>query len=125
MTVYSIFEKPQEKAAKRRVRFNPPVAIADRFSWFAAVLPPLFALAHGLWLLLIFWIALVAGLGYIGRIIGGEAAFALYILVAVFLGFEASAFRRDSLLLRGYQWRGDMVARGADLAERDYLAAKQ
>jgi len=39
MTLYSIFEKPQEKAAKRRARFAPPVAVADRFSWLAALLP--------------------------------------------------------------------------------------
>src|SRR5689334_15909527 len=122
MTVYSILEKPQEKAAKKRVRFAPPVAVPDRFSWFAAILPPLFALAHGLWLLLLFWIVLVAGLGYISLVIGDTAAGAIYVLVALFLGFEAPAFRRDALLLRGYVWRGDVIASGADLAERDFLA---
>ena len=103
MTLYSIFEKPQVKAAKGRVRFNPPVAIADRFSWFAALLPPLFALANGLWLVLLFWIALVGGLAYASRIIGGDAAFWIYVLVALFMGFEAPSFRRDKLLLRGYR----------------------
>ncbi|MEP7239753.1 MAG: DUF2628 domain-containing protein [Devosia sp.] len=122
MTVYSIFEKPQEKAAKRRARFAPPVAIADRFSWFAAVLPPLFALANGLWLLLLFWIVLVAGLAYAGRVIGDDAAFWLYVLVAVFLGFEAPAFRRDGLLARGYLWRGEVIAQAPDLAEREFLS---
>ena len=52
MTLYSIFEKPQAKAAKDRA----PVAIAERFSWFAMLLTPLYALINGLWLLLIFWI---------------------------------------------------------------------
>jgi uncharacterized protein DUF2628 len=122
MTVYSILEKPQEKAAKKRVRFAPPVAVADRFSWLAALLPPVFALAHGLWLLLLFWIALAFGLGYISLVIGDGAAVAIYTLVALFLGFEAPAFRRDALLARGYLWRGDVVAPGADLAERDFLA---
>ena len=83
MTLYSIFEKPQAKAAKHR----GPVAIADRFSWLAMLVPPLFALLHGLWLLLVFWIALVIGLGYAARIIGPDAAVALYCLVALFLGF--------------------------------------
>jgi hypothetical protein len=124
MTVYSIFEKPQEKAAKKRVRFNPPVAIADRFSWSAAILPPLYALAHGLWLVLLFWIVLVAGLAYAGRVIGPDAAFWLYVAVAVFMGFEAPGFRRDKLLLRGYRWAGDLVATAPDLAERDFLAGK-
>jgi hypothetical protein len=124
MTLYSIFEKPQGKAAKGRVRFNPPVAVADRFSWAAALLPPVFALWHGLWLLLLFWIALVLGLGYASLIIGQQTAFWLYVLVALFLGFEASAFRRDSLLIRGYRWRGDVVAAAPDIAERDYLAGQ-
>lgn len=70
MTVYSIFEKPQETAAKNRAPVvMPPVAVADRFSWFAALFPPVFALFNGLWLLLIFWVALVALLAYVARLI--------------------------------------------------------
>ena len=122
MTLYSIFEKPQGKAAKGRVRFTPPVAVPDRFSWFAALLPPVFAVANGLWLVLLFWIALVAGLGYASLVIGQEAAGWLYVLVAVFIGFEAQSFRRDSLLIRGYRWAGDIVASAPDIAERDFLA---
>ena len=125
MTVYSIFEKPQGKAAKGRARFTPPVAVADRFSLFAALLPPVFALAHGLWLLLLFWIVLVLGLSYASLVIGQDAATWLYVLVALFLGFEAQAFRRDSLLIRGYRWAGDVVASAPDIAERDFLARQQ
>ncbi|HVY50217.1 MAG TPA: DUF2628 domain-containing protein [Devosia sp.] len=122
MTVYSIFEKPQGKAAKRRApEVIPPVAVSDRFSWMAAVLPPLFALLNGLWLLLVFWVALVLGLAYISRVIGPDAAGGLYILVAVFMGFEAPAFRRDGLVARGYVWRGDLIASAEDIAARDYL----
>ena len=125
MTVYSIFEKPQGKAAKGRARFAPPVAVADRFSWLAALLPPVFALLNGLWLLLLFWLVLVAGLAYVSRVIGSDAAGWLYLLVALFMGFEAPAFRRDGLLARGYLWRGDAVAPAPDLAERDFLARQK
>jgi hypothetical protein len=122
MTLYSIFEKPQGKAAKNRAaEVLPPVAVPERFSWTAAILPPLFALLNGLWLLLVFWIALVLGLAYISRVIGTDAACALYVLVAVFMGFEAPSFRRDGLLARGYIWRGDIIASGEDIAARDYL----
>jgi hypothetical protein len=123
MTLYSIFEKPQGKAANKRVRFAPPVAVADRFSWLAMLLPPLFALLNGLWLLLVFWIALVLGLAYASRVVGVDVAGCLYCLVAVFMGFEAPAFRRDGLFARGYQWRGDMIATSPDVAERDFIAA--
>jgi len=122
MTLYSIFEKPQGKAAKNRApELIPPVAVPERFSWFAAILPPLFALINGLWLLLVFWIALVGGLFYISRVIGDDAATSLYLLVALFMGFEAPAFRRDGLLARGFIWRGDLIASGEDIAQRDYL----
>jgi hypothetical protein len=123
MTLYSIFEKPQGKTAKERARpVTPPVAVADRFSWLAALLPPVFAILNGLWLLLVFWIALVLGLAYISRVIGSDAATWLYVLVAIFMGFEAAAFRRDGLAARGYLWRGDMIATAPDIAERDFLA---
>lgn len=121
MTLYSIFEKPQAKAAKDRA----PVAIAERFSWFAALLTPLYALVNGLWLLLIFWVALVMGLGFASRIIGTDAAVGLYLVVVFFLGFEAPALRRDWLLLRGWQWRGDIISSAEDLAQRDYLAHRK
>jgi hypothetical protein len=121
MTLYSIFEKPQATAASQR----GPVAVPERFSWMAMLLPPLFALLNGLWLLLVFWVALVIGLAYAARIIGADAAFWLYVVVALFLGFEAPSFRRDGLLFRGYQWRGDVVAAAEDLAQRDYLSLRK
>lgn len=121
MTLYSIFEKPQAKAAGQ----IGPVAVPERFSWLAMLLPPVFALGNSLWLLLLFWIALVIGLFYAAPIIGSDAAVALYILVAVFLGFEAPAFRRDGLQFRGYQWRGDVVSSAEDMAQRDYLSSRK
>jgi hypothetical protein len=117
MTLYSIFEKPQ---AARRPDVVP-VAVPERFSWLAMVAPPLFALSHGLWLLVLFWIVLVMGLAYAAGLIGTDAAVSLYVLVAVFLGFEAPALRRDGLISRGFTFRGDLVAGGEDLALRDYL----
>lgn len=125
MTVYSIFEKPQGKAAKDRAEIVAPAAVPERFSWLAALLPPVFALLNGLWLLLVFWIALVVGLAYISRVIGDDAAFWLYVLVALFMGYEAPAFRRDGLLARGFIWRGDVIAPAEDLAQRDYLSLRK
>jgi hypothetical protein len=54
-------------------------------------------------------------------VIGDDAAIWLYVLVALFMGFEASAFRRDGLLARGFIWRGDLIAAGEDIAQRDFL----
>jgi hypothetical protein len=120
MTLYSIFEAGDLKQAKAL----GPIAVPERFSWFATLLPPLFALRHGLILALLFWVALVIGLVFIAPIIGEEAVFWLYILVALFFGFEAPALRRDGLKSRGWVWQGDVVAQGEDLAEKDYLSLR-
>jgi hypothetical protein len=120
MTLYSIFEKSQGKAALQR----GPVAVPERFSWFAAILPPIYALANGLILTFVFWIAVVGGLFYVSQFIGDDASRGLYILIALFIGFEAPALRRDALLTRGYKWQGDIIAGGEDLAQLEYLTRK-
>ena len=118
MTLYAIFERQDPAEAV----VTGPVAVPERFSWFAFLLPPLFALRHGLILMLLFWILVVAGLIYAAPMIGTDAAAALYWLVAAFLGLEAAALRRDALVGRGWLWRGDLISSAADLAERDYLS---
>ncbi|MEO6394689.1 MAG: DUF2628 domain-containing protein [Devosia sp.] len=121
MTLYSIFEKQDLQQASAL----GPAAVPERFSWFAFVLPPLYALRHGLILMLLFWVVLAAGLSFAAPTIGIAAAWGIYWLVAAFLGFEASALRRDALVARGWVWRGDMVASDADIAERDYLSLRR
>jgi hypothetical protein len=64
----------------------------------------------------------------IGDVIGrvdDETVLSVNRSLAVFLGFEAPSFRRDWLLFRGYQWRGDIVSSAEDLAQRDYLSARK
>jgi hypothetical protein len=111
VTLYSVYAQQGEG----------PVAVADRFSWSAALVPPVHALVHGLWLLLIGWVvgtALIAGLSLW---IGGEAGFWLYVLFATLIGFEAPAFRRVRTARRGGAYQGDYVAEGEDLALVEYL----
>lgn len=114
MTVYSVYER-QDRA---------PSAIADRFSWFAAVLPPVYALVHGLWLMLGGWVVLVAAVAALGWYGGGEAAFWTYILVSILIGFEAATLYRHKLRHRGWQHAGDYVAADQDLAVLEALKRK-
>lgn len=114
MTVYSVFERPDELA---------PAVIPEKFSWFAALLPPVHALVHGLWLGLIVYVAAVIALGF-ASVWLGEAAFWLYALLAMLIGFEAPALRRAKLQARGWTWRADVVAAAEDLAQRDWIATR-
>ena len=114
MTVYSVFERSDELA---------PAVVPEKFSWFAALLPPVYALVHGLWLTLIGYVAAVVLIGA-SCLWLGEAAFWLYVLFAVLLGFEAPALRRSRLRARGWTYRTEIVAAGDDMAQRDWLAAR-
>jgi hypothetical protein len=115
VTLYAVFERADEIA---------PVAVAERFSWFAALLPPVYALVHGLWLGLILYIAALFVLVFGAAFIGGEAAGWLYVLFALLIGFEASAFRRRALRHRGWHEAGEIVAGAPDLALVSFLQSR-
>jgi hypothetical protein len=114
VTLYSIYERHDQ----------PPAAIADGFSWFAGLLPPVYALVHGLWLMLLGWVVLVAAVVTLGWFGGGAAAFWTYILVAILLGFEAATFRRLKLGRAGWQHHRDIIAMDQDLAIVEALQRK-
>jgi hypothetical protein len=113
MAIYSIFTRSDDPE---------PRAVADRFSWFAALLPPVYALVHGLWWGLLAWVAAVAGIVALGFAIGGEAGFWLYTLLAVFIGFEGGTLRRVTLGRRGFAYRGERIAAHEDQAEASWLS---
>jgi len=92
-----------------------PVAVADRFSWPAALFPFFYALWHRLWLMLAVWIVLVSAVAAFGTYGGEDLAVALGALVALFFGFEGPAFRRGKLARR-FPYLGEAVARDRDQA---------
>src|SRR5690606_18639588 len=98
-----------------------PAVVADRFSWFAALLPPVYGLVHRLWLPTAGWLILAIAIGASGLVIGEEAALWLYILFAVLIGFEAPALRRRALRRQGYVYRTELVAPADDLAQVEWV----
>ena len=115
MTLYSVFERPNEIA---------PAVVPEKFSWAAAILPPVYALWHGLWLGLSLYVVAVAAIVVAAFWVGGEAAFWLYLLLGALAGFEAAGFRRGKLEASGWTWRSDVIAAAPDLALRDWIAAR-
>jgi hypothetical protein len=114
VTLYAIFDpKPG--------RPDLPAAIPETFSWLAALLPPVFLVRHGLWLELVAYVLKLVALVVLVGFIGDEAAFALYCLAALWLGFAAPGFRRHALSWRGWRHRGACVAASADLAQLEAL----
>jgi len=119
MSIYHVLYRPL--AIKDPAIESGALFIEERFSWFAALLPPLWAIAHGLWIELIIWIVLMAALVALSFGIGDEAGFWLYVLGASLLGFEAATVRLRALERRGYQPMGEMVASGEDIAEMEWV----
>ncbi|MDB5506025.1 MAG: hypothetical protein JWR75_663 [Devosia sp.] len=112
MTLYSIHARSEP--------LSEPAVIADRFSWTAALLAPIYALAHGLWLAAVALVVAIVALGFAAMVLGA-AAFWLYVLVAVFFGFEVNALRRRKAERRGLLYRGELVAFSPEEAMRDWL----
>ena len=114
VTLYAIYDPKPGKT-------DLPTAIPETFSWFAAILPPVFLLAHGLWLEVVAWIAAVLALVVLSRFVGSDAAVLLYLLGALWLGFAASGLRRHALAWRGWTHRGERVALSTDMAQLEAL----
>lgn len=106
MPVYSAFGRPSA----------PPEVIAERFSWGAFLLPPLFALRHGLWFFLVLYLLAVIGLVGASALVGDAAAVWLYVLLALWCGFAAPDLRRFALRRKWHE-HVPVVAPDADSAE--------
>ena len=115
MTTYAVFDKDAMPV---------PAVVPERFSWFAALLPPVFAIVYGLWLELFVYVIGLVLLDRASDLIGGAASFWIYVLAAIWIGFEAPALRRSGLGRKGWRYRGDVIAGGDDLARLAGLASR-
>ncbi|MCP8882908.1 DUF2628 domain-containing protein [Devosia sp. XJ19-1] len=93
-----------------------PQAVPEKFSWFAALLPPLHALAHRLWDQLVLFILGLAAIVVAQPFIGADAAVWLYILLALACGFAAPGAQRRALRRRGFSPAGHRFASDTDMA---------
>jgi hypothetical protein len=115
MTIFSIFERDPASADPA------PAAIPDRFSWLAAILPPVYLMWHGLWLAFFGWLIVTLGLAVAARWVGPDAASWIYVAFAILTGFEASSLRRARLFQHGWRHSGERIALAADLAQVEWL----
>ncbi|KQN73667.1 DUF2628 domain-containing protein [Devosia sp. Leaf64] len=108
MTLFALYRSPDATAL--------PAAVAERFSWFAALLPPVHALVHRLWDQLGLFVISAGLVVLAGRFLGSETAFWLYLLFAVAFGVAAPGARRRALERREFKEAGHRFAGDADLA---------
>jgi len=116
MPLYRVVQKPNAQSPLETIY------LAERFSWFAFVLPPVWALVHWMWLEALVWLVVTVGLGAASWLIGDAAANWLYVLFALWIGFAATSLRVANLRRRGYGDAGFVGAVDEIAAEQDVIA---
>jgi hypothetical protein len=120
MTTFTVHEPPPRK--------NEEVASPDRFAFvrdgfyvWAFLLGPLWMFWHGMWLVLVLYlvltVALQAALWALG--VAAVVKFAVGVLIALLVGFEAGSLRRFTL--RRWVDRGIVVGPTREAAEHRFF----
>ena len=124
MAVYTVHEPPRRGAdvLGHTQRF---VFVRDGFSWGAFLFGPLWMLRHRLWLVLLGYVAVIAGLmaGLSAASARGGSSLLAYALLALLIGIEASTLRRWTLGRRGWTALGVVVGDDLEAAERRFFDA--
>ncbi len=125
MAVYTVHEPAPRKGASS-VNPEDAVFVRDGFYFWAFVLGPVWLLWRRLWLVLVLyllvWAGIEAGMWY-GRI-GTLAQVLVGLALALLLGLEASTLWRWTLDRRGWTQTGVVVGEGQEAAERRYFAGR-
>jgi hypothetical protein len=104
--------------------------VRDGFHVWAALLGVAWLAWHRLWLALLGWIVVMAGIdvGMVELGVGGGTIFLVDVLLALLLGFEAASLRRWTLSRRNWRQLDIVVADDEETAEHrffDRWTAKQ
>ncbi len=122
MSVYTVHEPPQ-RSADALVYAERFAFVRDGFYWWAFLLTPLWMLRYRLWLVLVIYLVVVAGLDTVLHGVGASAFVVTVVgfLISLLIGFEAGTLRRFTLRRRG--WRNLGIVSGDDLedAERRFF----
>jgi Protein of unknown function (DUF2628) len=122
MAVYTVHEPPRrhDDTLAHTARF---VFVRDGFHWSVFLLAPLWMLRHRMWLELIVYLLLIAGVSFALRRLGIDAGagLAVGVLISLLVGIEASSLRRWKLSRRGFVNLGVVVGEDLEDAERRFF----
>src|SRR5579863_9829642 len=122
MSVYTVHEPPQ-RGADALAEAERFIFVRDGFYWWAFLLTPFWMLRYRLWLVLVIYLVLIAGLDTALHRVGASpfVVTAVGFLISLLVGFEAGTLRRFTLRRRG--WRNLGIVSGDDLedAERRFF----
>lgn len=124
MLTFTVHEPPNPPP-DRLDRADALVFVKDGFSWGAAVLAPLWMLAHRLWWPLLGYIALSGAFELFRWGTGFDQRWIVLATVALNLlvGFEADTLKRWALEKRGWRTLASVSGRTVDECERRFFEA--
>jgi hypothetical protein len=123
MPTYTVHAPPPQQgdiaSAPERFRF-----VRDGFHFWAFVLPPLWLLAHRLWLAFVLFVAFSGLIGVALAFAGASssAQLAVSVLISVLMGFEVPSIQRWTLTRRGWTMLGFVIGDDEEMAERHFFA---
>jgi hypothetical protein len=124
MAIYTVHAPPPRTGGPRE-QPEHLVFVRDGFHVFAFLVPPLWMLVRGLWLVLIGYLVLSGvlqvGLWAVGA--GGTVRLVANLLLSLLIGLEASSLLRWTLARRGWTMLGLVVADDVEAAERRFYDA--
>jgi Protein of unknown function (DUF2628) len=122
MPVYTV-HAPLAEGPDLRGTTDRFVFVRDGFSFWALVAGPVWLIYHRLWLALLGYIVVSAivsvGLGYLN--VSADTRFAVMILIALLMGFEAASLRRWTFSRRKWRQLDVVVADDEEAAERRFF----
>jgi hypothetical protein len=124
MSVYTVYEPPL-RAGETAPDPDRYVFVREGFYFWAFVLAPLWMLWHRMWLVLLLYVVIAAGIENAGYYVGvGAAGVALIQLaLSILVGLEAGTLRRFTLERRGFRNVGIVVGDDLESAEQRFFDA--
>jgi Protein of unknown function (DUF2628) len=99
------------------------VFVPEKFSWGAFIFGPLWLISRGLWIAFFLWLVAIVALSFAAAgWLSQGAAFWIFVLIELFLGFEGNNLRRRALAWRGYRLVDIVAGKPQDMAERTFFA---
>jgi hypothetical protein len=122
MPVYTV-HAPVADGAETRSAADRFVFVRDGFHFWAFLLGPLWLAWHRLWLALIFYIAVWVGVAVaLNQLHAGPGTrFAVTLLIALLMGFEAASLWRWTVSRRNWRQLDVVVADDEETAERRFF----
>lgn len=124
MAVYTVHQ-PSARRADPLPDAERIVFVRDGFSFWAFLVAPLWMLWHRMWLVLLGYVVIVAGIEAALSVLGASstAASVVGLFISLLIGLEASTLRRLSLRRRGFRNVGIVSGADREDAERRFFGA--